>query len=138
VAPWLRGFFILDNRPSPIDNPIMTSTAFRKLALTLPEVTEVGHMGHPDFRVAGKIFATLFTKDEIDYAMAKLTPVQQRQFMTDHPGDCTPASGAWGTRGATIFHLSKTKPATAKAALLAAWVNTAPKKLIEQLDRDSK
>lgn len=58
--------------------------------------------------------------------------------MTDHPAACSPASGTWGTRGATLFHLSKTKPATAKSALLAAWLNTAPKKLIDQLDRNAQ
>ena len=54
----------------------MTPDSFRKLALTLPEALEVGHMGHPDFRVGGKIFATLGYPDA-RWAMVKLTPEQQ-------------------------------------------------------------
>ena len=54
----------------------MTPDSFRRLALTMPEAVEAGHMGHPDFRVGGRIFATLGHPDE-DWAMVKLTPEQQ-------------------------------------------------------------
>jgi hypothetical protein len=53
----------------------MTAEEFRKMALSLPETSEAAHMGHPDFRVGGKIFATLSPPDE-DWAMVKLTPEQ--------------------------------------------------------------
>ncbi len=59
----------------------MTEDEFRSMALGLPEASEVGHMGHPDFRVAGKIFATLGFPGQ-GWAMVKLTPEQQQKF--DH------------------------------------------------------
>lgn len=54
----------------------MTVDGFRRLALSMPESSEVGHMGHPDFRVGGKIFATLGYPDR-GWAVVKLTPEQQ-------------------------------------------------------------
>lgn len=61
----------------------MTADQFRKLALLLPEALEGAHMGHPDFRVRGKIFATL-GPDET-WAMVKLTPEQQAAFIQVEP-----------------------------------------------------
>ena len=63
---------------------LMTADQFRDLALNLPEAVEVGHMGHPDFRVRNKIFATL-GYPKADWAMVKLTPDQQEQFVEDEP-----------------------------------------------------
>jgi hypothetical protein len=54
----------------------VTTTEFRRMALSLPETSEVGHMGHPDFRVRGKIFATLGYPSEA-WGVVKLTPKQQ-------------------------------------------------------------
>lgn len=53
----------------------MTPDAFRKLALALDGVEESAHMGHPDFRVRGKIFATLGAPDA-SFGMVKPTPEQ--------------------------------------------------------------
>src|SRR3954471_1622379 len=107
----------------------MTADHFRTIALSFPEAVEAQHMGHPDFRVDGKIFATLGPGDA--WGMVKLTPDQQSAFQAVHPHVFTPASGAWGKRGATIIQLSDADQKTARKALIAAWRNTAPKRLIE-------
>ena len=62
----------------------MTANDFRRLALSLPETEERAHMDHPDFRVAGKIFATLGYPDH-GWAMVKLTPVEQEMFVKAQP-----------------------------------------------------
>lgn len=108
----------------------MTADLFRKLALGLPAATEAAHMGHPDFRVRGKIFATL-GPDE-DWGMVKLTPEEQAAFIQAAPQAFHPANGAWGRRGATIVQLRPAPQAIVRQALLAAWRNTAPKRLAEQ------
>ena len=108
----------------------MTADKFRSLALSLPEVSESAHMGHPDFRVGGKIFATL-GPDE-DWGMVKLKPDEQASFIRAEPDVFRPASGAWGRRGSTIIQLRDAKAATVKQALIAAWRNTAPKRLVEE------
>ena len=75
----------------------MTADEFRSLALELPEATEEEHMNHPDFRVGGKIFATL-GPDEV-WGMVKLTPQQQVSYLGTEPDVFGPASGAWGRGG---------------------------------------
>ena len=62
----------------------MTIDQFRAIALSLPEAVEIGHMGHPDFRVGKKIFATLGYPDE-EHGMVKLMPEQQAIFIDSHP-----------------------------------------------------
>ena len=111
----------------------MTADQFRRLALRLPETAEVGHMGHPDFRVGGKIFATLGVPDE-DWGMVKLTPEQQKQFVREEPEIFVPVKGGWGRRGATNVRLQAAKKQPLYEALLAAWRNTAPKKLVRQFE----
>ena len=108
----------------------MTGNDFRALALELPQAVEHAHMKHPDFRVGGKIFATL-GPDE-DWAMVKLTPDQQAPLVEDQPKVFQPASGAWGRSGATIVQLKKAKKKDIRALLLLAWRNTAPKRLLEE------
>lgn len=110
----------------------MTANAFRKLALSLPEALEAEHMGHPDFRVRGKIFATLGPEEA--WGMVKLTPHEQASFILAEPDVFHPASGAWGRRGCTIVRLAVAKAVTVQRALIAAWRNTAPKRLAEQMD----
>jgi hypothetical protein len=110
----------------------MTAKEFRSLALAMPEATEESHMKHPDFRVGGKIFATL-GPDE-DWGMVKLTPEQQAVFLRTEPDIFHPASGAWGKRGCTIVRLEEASEPTVRQALTAAWRNTAPKRLLEKLD----
>ena len=110
----------------------MTSDDFRKFSLSFPETIESAHMGHPDFRVGGKIFATL-TEDE-DRGMAKLNAEQQAWFLTNAPESFGPAAGAWGERGATLILLENADETLVLRALNAAWRNIAPKKLVEAQD----
>ncbi|MEK6302647.1 MAG: MmcQ/YjbR family DNA-binding protein [Acidobacteriota bacterium] len=62
----------------------MAAEEFRKMVLSLPETAEAAHMGHPDFRVGGKIFATLSPTGQ-GWAMVKLTPEQQQSFVQAEP-----------------------------------------------------
>jgi len=75
----------------------MTADEFRGLALSLPEAVEGAHVGHPDFRVRGKIFATLEPAE--DWGMVKLTADQQALFVRTEPGVFQPVNGGWGRRG---------------------------------------
>ena len=104
----------------------MTSIDFRRLALSFPETSEQAHMEHPDFRVGGKIFATLGYPEE-GWAVVKLTPIEQEMFAKSHPGVFVPCAGAWGRRGATSIRLKSARKHTVGRALLAAWLLTAPK-----------
>ncbi len=90
-------------------------------------------MGHPDFRVRGKIFATL-GPDE-DWGMVKLTPDQQGLLLGTEPEVFKPANGAWGRGGATIVQLADAAELTVQLALTAAWRNAAPKRLVQQFDK---
>jgi hypothetical protein len=110
----------------------VTADEFRSLALSFPEASEGVHMGHPDFRVRGKIFATL-GPDE-DWGMVKLTADQQALFVRAEPGVFHPASGAWGRRGCTIVRLREADELTVRQTLNAAWRNTAPKRLVQHHD----
>src|SRR5438445_7361523 len=107
----------------------MTADEFRSLALDLPEASEGAHVNHPDFRVGGKIFATLGPAE--DWGMVKLTAEQQALFVRAEPDVFRPANGAWGRRGSTIVRLADADEATVRQALMAAWRNTAPKRLVQ-------
>ena len=111
----------------------MTPQDFRRLALELPEAVESAHMGHPDFRVGGKIFATLLP--EPGWAMVKLTPDEQEAFVHAAPDVFSPVPGGWGRGGATRVALPKAKVGVVRDGIAAAWRLRAPKKLVEALDR---
>lgn len=106
----------------------MDAHGFRRLALSLPEAVEAGHMGHPDFRVGGRIFATLGYPDGA-WAMVKLLPDQQEALVAADPLAFAPVKGAWGRGGATLVRLRKAKVGAVRTALLAAWRNAAPARL---------
>jgi len=106
----------------------MTAAEFRKLALALPETEERQHMDHPDFRVAGKIFATLGYPDKTR-GMVKLSPEDQHNFSKDYPDAFIPVKGTWGRRGATSVYLKAAKKDVGAKAIQAAWRNTAAKRL---------
>ena len=110
----------------------MNVNEFRALALSFPETEESSHMGHPDFRVGGKIFANIAPDGA--RGMAKLTPVQQETILRIAPGTFEPASGAWGRKGATMITLDVADEADVRHALNAAWRNTAPKRILEKFD----
>jgi len=107
----------------------MTVEDFRELALSLPEATEKAHMGHPDFRVKGKIFATLGPDES--WGMVKLTPKEQKAFVRAEPVVFEPIKGAWGVRGCTKVCLEEATASVVRPALVAAWRNTAPKGLVK-------
>lgn len=106
----------------------MTPDEFRKLALSFPEAIESAHMHHPDFRVGGRIFATLGYPNT-DSAMVKLSPEQQIEFVRTSPRVFTLAKGAWGRQGATNINLPVATIDIVREALAAAWRNTAPRRL---------
>ena len=105
----------------------MTPNEFRELALSFPEAIESAHMHHPDFRVGGRIFATLGYPDDAS-AMVKLSADEQNEFVRTNPGVFTPVKGAWGRRGATNIDLPAATIKIVREALTAAWRNTAPKR----------
>jgi hypothetical protein len=81
----------------------MTPDEFRRIAVSMKGAVEGAHMGHPDFRANGKIFATLYPDGE--RGMVKLTPEQQQDFISGGDGVFAPASGAWGRQGCTTVRL---------------------------------
>ena len=107
----------------------MTPNEFRELALSFPEAIESAHMHHPDFRVGGKIFATLGYPDE-ESAVVKLTPDEQKKFVRSNREAFKAVKGAWGRQGSTNIYLPAVKIETVRKALVAAWRNTAPKRLL--------
>jgi len=107
----------------------MTPAEFRKVALRFPEAEESAHMDHPDFRVGGKIFATLSYPDK-DHGMVILPPEEQTRFVREHPKAFAAAKGAWGKRGSTTVHLQATDKSTLRSALEIAWRSKAPKDLL--------
>jgi hypothetical protein len=129
----------------------MTSDEFRTLALSMPEAIEASHMGHPDFRVRHsdtktRIFASLFVpfddEDGREWAMVKLTSEQQRECCKSNPTIFRPVAGGWGEQGATQIRLDaagesskggRSSNQAIRSAVIAAWRNAAPKRLIEDV-----
>ena len=100
----------------------MTQQTFRRIALGMTDAVEGAHMGHPDFRVKGRIFATL--QPAYNRGMVKLTPEQQRRFLHEAPEVFSPESGAWGRQGYTRVHLEAADEDTLGEAMTLAWQNT--------------
>ena len=105
----------------------MTVDDFRQMALSFPGTIESAHMNHPDFRVNGKIFATLPNPDN-GCAMVKLPPDQQQSFVDLKPSAFEPVKGGWGRQGATIVKLQSVKEEVLRGALTLAWQNASQKK----------
>jgi len=97
----------------------MTPEQFRKLALEIPGAVEAEHMGHPDFRINGKIFASLGYPDDA-HAMVGLSPEQQAALLKKEPDAFEPCAGMWGKRGATNVHLRSAKMSVIRETLKAA------------------
>jgi hypothetical protein len=97
----------------------MTGDAFRDIALGLDGVVEAAHMGHPDFRANGRIFATLRADERT--GMVKLTPEQQAELMRQHPGAFEPSPGAWGRQGCTDIVLRAATASAVRPAMLLAY-----------------
>lgn len=104
----------------------MTSNEFRKMALGFPGTVESAHMSHPDFRVEGRIFASLGYPDE-SWGMVGLTAELQCAFIRRGKGAFRPCNGVWGERGATNVHLASVTKSLLKSALDAAIRNALAK-----------
>ena len=94
---------------------------FRRIALGMTGAVEGSHMAHPDFRVDGRIFATLHPDGK--RGMVKLTPDQQREFVDASPSAFEPASGAWGRQGCTMVRLDAVEEGALGEAMTLAWQN---------------
>src|SRR5208282_1452259 len=95
----------------------MTPDEYRKIALSFRGATEDSHMDHPDFRVGGKIFATLFKGNGV----AMLTLEQQAALVKWRPDVFAPAKGGWGLKGSTTVLLSSADVSSVREALSMAW-----------------
>ncbi len=98
----------------------MNAAAFRRFALSLEGAEEGSHMGAPDFRVGGRIFATLASQGQ-GYGNLMLTPEQQTEFVRELPDVFLPIRGGWGRMGATHIRLEKASEDTLAGALRTAW-----------------
>ena len=95
----------------------------------MPQAVEGSHFGNADFRVGGRIFATLALESK-GYGVLLLTPEQQAGMVEDAPGVFSPVPGGWGRQGATRVRLAKVAPDILEAALRLAWRRRAPKRLL--------
>jgi hypothetical protein len=102
----------------------VTAAEFRRLALSFRDTVEGSHMGHADFRVGGKIFATLPFEG---HGMVKLSAADQAHLVDPETESFMPAAGAWGRQGSTFVKLKLVSKDVVKDALQKAWQNTAPK-----------
>jgi hypothetical protein len=99
----------------------MNHRDFRRLALALSDAVEGAHMGHPDFRVHNRIFATVHPDPQ--HGMVKLTPDQQQDFIRDYPNVFAPESGAWGRAGCTRVTFANASEEVIGEVMTLAWQN---------------
>ena len=109
----------------------MTPEMFRELALQLPGASEGEHHRHADFRVGGKIFATL-GYPTVEFATILLTPQEQASFVQAEPASFAPVPGGWGRKGSTNVCLKSGDRRAVRQALRAAWKRKAPRRLAAQ------
>jgi len=102
-----------------------TAKDFRRIALGMKDAVESAHMGHPDFRVNGRIFATLHPDHQS--GMVKLTPDQQQIFVREDPAIFMPENGAWGRQGCTRVLLDSVDEDKLGEAITIAWQNIVSK-----------
>ena len=98
----------------------MTIDDFRRIALSFEGAEESSHMGNPDFRVGGRIFATLASAKQ-GYGNLQLTLEQQAQFVEELPDVFLPIHGGWGRMGMTHIRLSEASEDVLAGAVRAAW-----------------
>jgi hypothetical protein len=98
----------------------MTAADFKRIALSLEGAEEGSHMGAVDFRVGGRIFATLAHVKQ-GYGNLMLTPEQQAGFVEELPEVFLPVAGGWGRMGATHVVLEKANADVLRGALETAW-----------------
>lgn len=98
----------------------MDAKDFRRIALSLEGAEEGSHMGAVDFRVGGRIFATLASVKQ-GYGNLMLTPEQQAAFVGDLPEVFLPVHGGWGRSGATHVRLAVVSEDVLEGSLRTAW-----------------
>lgn len=113
-----------------------TADDFRQIALGLACTVEASHMNHPDFRVNGRIFATIHADGRT--GMVKLTPEQQEVFIEGSPRVFAPENGAWGRQGCTRVHFAAADDQIVGEALTLAWQNTLNAKKTARRKRPSR
>lgn len=104
----------------------------RRIALACPEAVEGEHMGHPDFRVGGRIFMTLWPADR--RAVVKLPPADQHALVQMDPDAFS--AGSWARQGYTLVDLRRVNAAQLRVLAGAAWRNVAPRKLLDRYPLD--
>jgi hypothetical protein len=104
----------------------MTADDFRRIALSLEGAEQGSHMGREDFRVGGRIFATLASIAE-GYGNLLLDPAEQQRFVSEAPEIFLPVHGGWGRMGATHVCLAKVREDVLEGALRAACKNRVAK-----------
>lgn len=105
---------------------MLTADDFREIVLSLNGASEGAHMGHPDFRANGRVFASLHANEES--GTMKLSPEEQAALVHEHPRAFAPAAGAWGRQGWTVVQLDAATEAPVRGALIMAWqsINSLP------------
>jgi len=98
----------------------MTASDFRRIALSFEGAEEGSHMGATDFRVGGRIFATLASVKE-GYGNLMITPELQREFIAERPELFLPVHGGWGRMGITHIRLAEADEDSLRGALQAAF-----------------
>ncbi len=98
----------------------MNSNDFRRIALSFPGAEESSHMGQPDFRVGGRIFATLASAKQ-GYGNLMITMEQQAAFVEEMPEVFLPIAGGWGRMGMTHIRLAAAREEVLHGALHTAW-----------------
>src|SRR5580658_9911263 len=101
----------------------MTPDQYREIALSLPDAVEGSHSGHADFRVGGRIFATLWKGDGV----VILTPEQQESVVRSNPLTFAPVKGGWGKKGSTTVNLANASAAAVRHAMSLAYANKTSK-----------
>lgn len=104
---------------------MVTTAQARELALALPEAAERDHHGRPSFRVAGKIFATMWDDEHMNVMVDE---PGVRTAVQAHPACCSEVW--WGKRLAAVgVNLHDTDRELLSELLADAWERKAPRGL---------
>jgi hypothetical protein len=98
----------------------MNAADFRRIALSFEGAEESSHMGAADFRVGGRIYATLASVSQ-GYGNLMLTPELQTAFIEEAPTVFLPVAGGWGKAGSTHIRLAAANEDVLTGALHTAW-----------------